>query len=57
MAKAPMSMKKKMMKYEASAEDIKEDKSGMKKPGKAAAKGKGKGKGKVPAFLMGKKGM
>lgn len=55
MAKAPMSMKKKMMKYEASAEDIKEDKSGMKKPGKAAAKGKGKGK--VPAFLMGKKGM
>lgn len=53
MAKAPMSMKKKMMKYEASAEDIKEDKSGMKKPGKAAAKGKGK----VPAFLMGKKGM
>lgn len=55
MAKKPMSMKTAMKKYEGSPMDMKADKAGAKK---MAAKGKAAtAKGKMPAFLMGKKGM
>ena len=50
MAKKPMSSKMSMKKYESSAMDMKADKAGAKKMAP-------KSKRKMPAFLMGKKGM